>query len=100
LPPPWTTGLSILGGNRAQMSATTAKIRFGINRRDEISITIPIEPKHGGKAVARWNDQVAERTGTGTLVLEGSALRGVNTLEIEAPQGTVLSAIELLVKKP
>ncbi|MBA2542825.1 MAG: hypothetical protein H0V17_24480, partial [Deltaproteobacteria bacterium] len=96
LPPPSTTGLAILGGNRAQMTSGLAKIRFGINRRDVITIRIPIELKHSGKAIARWNGQVAE--GTGPLMLEGVADRGVNTLEIEAAPGTVLSAIELSVR--
>ena len=94
-PAPITQGLIGVGPNRARLTDGHAIVRFGINRVDRIAIRIPVETS--GRVVARWNDQLAERTGTGTLELGGTALRGVNTLELEAPPGTIVSPIELTV---
>jgi hypothetical protein len=94
-PAPITQGLIGVGPNRARLTDGHAIVRFGINRVDRIAIRIAVETS--GRVVARWNDQLAERTGTGTLELGGTALRGVNTLELEAPPGTIVSPIELTV---
>lgn len=96
-PPPFTGGLSTLAGNRGRMTGDRAVIRFGINRADPLVIRINVETP--GHVVAHWNDVVAERTGTGTLILEGVAARGVNTVELEAPAGTVVMPLELAVKR-
>ncbi len=96
-PPPITEGLISVGANRARMTDSHAIVRFGVNRVDPISVRILIDGT--GHVVARWNDQVAERSGKGTLELVGIALRGVNTIEIEGPVGTIVSPIELVVER-
>jgi len=96
-PPPFTQGLSTVPGNRAKLIGDRAAIRFGINRLDPLMIKITVSGS--GRIVARWNNAVAERTGSGVLVLEGIASRGVNVVDLEAPPGTLISPLELAVKR-
>ena len=95
-PPPFTSGLAP-SAKRARLIADRAVVRFGINRRDPLTLRIAVETS--GRVVARWNDAVAERTGTGVLVLQGVAPRGVNTLVIEAPAGTLVAPIDISVER-
>lgn len=96
--PPITEGLVGVGGsNRAKLTDGHARVRFGLNRTDVITVAIPVDST--GRVTARWNGRVAEQTGKGVLKLDGTALRGVNTIELDGPPGTVIAPIELAVKR-
>jgi hypothetical protein len=80
--------------------AMTGPIRralVGLNRRGTVALRVPVTGT--GRVAVAWNGEAgAERgiTGAGTIDLAGLVpRRGINTLEIRAPPGTAISAIEI-----
>jgi hypothetical protein len=79
------------------MTGPIRRVLVGLNRRGTIALRVPISGT--GRVAVTWNgDAGAERdiAGAATIELAGLApLRGINTLEIRAPPGTTISAIEV-----
>jgi dolichyl-phosphate-mannose-protein mannosyltransferase len=94
----WISGLVPLPDGRGRTAAPVVRIRFGINRRGPIALRIPVEGE--GAIAASWNGATARRDGSGVLELEAAPTRGVNTVELEAPIGTVVAPLELAARGP
>ena len=91
-------GLAPEAGGRARMTASVARVRFGLNRRGRIEVRISVEGT--GPIAASWNGAAARREGSGVLELAAAPTRGVNTVEIDAPPGTVVAPLELAATAP
>jgi len=80
-----------------RMTAPRVRLQIGVNRRGTVALRVPVEGT--GEVRVRWNGGAAvERdvSGRATVELAGLVpLRGTNTLEIEAPIGTVIAPIEI-----
>jgi hypothetical protein len=80
-----------------RMTAPSLRVLVGINRRGTIALRVPVEG--AGPIAVTWNDgATASRdiAGRGEIELAGlPPLRETNTLEIRAPVGTVIGAIEI-----
>jgi hypothetical protein len=80
-----------------RMAAPALRLLVGINRRGTIALRVPVEAT--GDVAVVWNDDAAAaRRVAGRDVMELTGLsprRGINTLEIRAPAGTVVGSIEL-----
>jgi hypothetical protein len=79
------------------MAAASTRLLVGVNRRGAIALRVPVDGT--GDIAVTWNDDTtAMRSISGHDVVELSGLsprRGINTLEIRAPAGTVVGSIEL-----
>ncbi|HEX3480335.1 MAG TPA: hypothetical protein VHT91_35195 [Kofleriaceae bacterium] len=79
------------------MTGPVQRVLVGLNRRGTIVLRVPVTGT--GRVAVSWNGAaVAERdvAGAATIDLAGLApLRGINTLEIRAPPGTAIAAIEI-----
>lgn len=79
------------------MTGPVWRVLVGLNRRGTVALRVPVTGT--GHVAVTWNgDAGAERdiAGAGTIELAGLApLRGINTLEIRAPPGTAIAAIEI-----
>ncbi len=75
------------------MTVPVARVRFGLNRRARVEVRIAAWGS--GPIAASWNGAAARREGSGVLELSAAPTRGVNTVEIEAPPGTVVAPLEL-----
>ena len=98
LRPGWISGLAAERGGRARVTAPVARVRFGLNRRARVGVRIAVEGS--GPIAASWNGATARREGSGVLELSAAPTRGVNTVEIEAPPGTVVAPLELAATGP
>ena len=80
-----------------RMTAASTRLLVGVNRRGAIALRVPVDGT--GDIAVTWNDDTtAMRSISGHDVVELSGLwprRGINTLEIRAPAGTVVGSIEL-----
>jgi hypothetical protein len=74
------------------------RVLVGINRRGTVTLRVPVEP--AAQVAVTWNgDAAALRDAPAHGVVELASLvprRGINTLEIGAPAGTVIGPIEIL----
>ena len=79
------------------MAAPTARVLIGLNRRGSIALRVPAVGS--GRVAITWNGgatATADIAGRGSVELAGLApLRGINTLDIRAPVGTAIAAIEI-----
>jgi hypothetical protein len=79
------------------MVAPVRRLLIGVNRRGTIALRVPVDGT--GDVAVVWNDDAAavrRIAGRDAVELTGlSPRRGINTLEIRAPVGTVVGAIEL-----
>jgi hypothetical protein len=79
------------------MTGPIRRVLVGLNRGGTVALRVPITGT--GRVAVTWNGEAgAERdiTGAGTIDLAGLVpLRGINTLEIRAPSGTAIAAIEI-----
>ncbi|MEO7730717.1 MAG: hypothetical protein ABIY55_07080 [Kofleriaceae bacterium] len=90
----WTTGLARpRPDGRAVTVDPRVQLRFGINRRGTVTARIYVEAT--GTITARWNGVTVARDGTGLVELTAEPTRGMNTIELAAPVGAVVSAIDL-----
>lgn len=88
------TGLALPPtGDRAVTFDPRVQLWFSINRRGMVTARIHVEGT--GTITARWNGVTATRNGTGILELTAEPTRGINTLALEAPAGTVVTAVDL-----
>jgi hypothetical protein len=81
-----------------RMAGPSVRVLVGINRRGTVTLRVPVE---GAAQVAvTWNGAAAvARDAPAHGVVELASLvprRGINTLEIGAPAGTVIGPIEIL----
>ena len=80
-----------------RMTAPRVRLQIGVNRRGTVALRVPVECT--GEVRVRWNGGAAvdrHVAGRATVELAGRVpLRGTNTLEIEAPIGTVIAPIEI-----
>ena len=81
-----------------RMTAPSMRVLVGINRRGTIALRVPVDGT--GDIAVTWNDDAtATRHVAGRDAVELTGLspqRGINTLEIHAPVGTVVGSIELI----
>jgi hypothetical protein len=79
------------------MTGPVQRVLVGLNRRGTVALRVPVTGT--GRVAVSWNGGAAvERdvAGAATIDLAGLApLRGINTLEIHAPPGTAIAAIEI-----
>jgi len=79
------------------MTAPSVQLLVGLNRTGTVALRVPVEG--AGQVAVTWNGGATaarDIAGRGTVELAGLApLRGINTLEITAPIGTRISAIEI-----
>lgn len=79
------------------MTVPSVQLLVGLNRRGTVALRVPVEAT--GEVAVTWNGTAAatrQIAGRGTVELAGlEPLRGINTLEIRAPVGSVISAIEI-----
>ena len=79
------------------MTAPTMSVLVGLNRRGTVALRVPVEGS--GQVAVTWNGgatATADIAGRGAVDLAGLApLREINTLEIRAPIGTMIGAIEI-----
>lgn len=94
----WTSGIERLPGGRGRTTEAVARVRFGLNRRGPVVVRVHVEGQ--GAIAARWNRAAARRDGSGALELSAAPTRGVNTVEIEAPPGTIVAPLELAATGP
>lgn len=94
----WTSGIEHLAGGRGRTIEAIARVRFGLNRRGPVVVRVRVEGQ--GAIAVRWNGAAARRDGSGLLELVAAPTRGVNTVEIEAPPGTVVAPLELAATGP
>jgi hypothetical protein len=94
----WTSGAELLPDGRGRAVAPVVRVRFGLNRRAPVVVRIRVEGE--GPIAARWNGAAARRDGSGVLELTAAPTRGVNTVEIEAPPGTIVLPLELAATGP
>jgi hypothetical protein len=96
---PRFTGLRRVDDEVARMTAPTARILVGLNRRGEVALAVPIRVEAPATIRLRWNGAtIAEQTIAGAGVIEARTrdlARGINALELEAPVGTLVSPIDL-----
>jgi hypothetical protein len=80
-----------------RLTSSSVRLLVGLNRRGTVSLRVSIQGT--GQVAVVWNgDATVTRdiAGSGTVDLAGlTPLRGINTLEIRAPIGTVISPIEI-----
>ena len=80
-----------------RLTAPAVRLLVGLNRRGTVALRVPVEGT--GPVAVTWNGGATARadiTGRGAVELAGLApLRGINTLEIRAPIGAVISTIEI-----
>jgi len=81
-----------------RMTAPSVRVLVGLNRRGTIALRVPVEV--AAQVAVTWNDEVTvtrDIAGTGTVELASLVpRRGINTLEIRAPVGTVIAPIEVI----
>jgi hypothetical protein len=81
------------------MTGPVQRVLVGLNRRGTVALRVPVTGT--GHVAVTWNgDAGAERelAGAGAAMIELAGLapvRGINTLEIRAPPGTAIAAIEI-----
>lgn len=79
------------------MTGSRVRVLVGLNRRGTVALRVPVVGS--GHVEVTWNGGAvagADVAGRGAVELAGLApLRGINTLEIRAPPGTVISPIEI-----
>ncbi|HEX3758109.1 MAG TPA: hypothetical protein VHW23_05365 [Kofleriaceae bacterium] len=79
------------------MTGPVQRVLVGLNRRGTVALRVPVTGT--GHVAVTWNGGGrVERdvAGAATIELAGLApLRGINTLEIRAPAGTAIAAIEI-----
>lgn len=80
-----------------RMTAPTAQLLVAINRRGTVALRVPVEAT--GDVAVTWNDDITavrHLEGRGAVELTGLVpRRGINTLEIRAPIGSVVTTIEI-----
>jgi len=80
-----------------RMTRPSVRLLIGVNRRGAITLRMSVDGT--GDIAVTWNDDATvARHITGHDTLELTALtprRGINTLEIRAPIGTMIGAIEI-----
>ncbi len=94
----WVSGVELVPAGRGRTAAPVARVRFGLNRRGPVALRVRVEGP--GAIAVRWNGAAARRDGSGVLELTAAPTRGVNTVEIEAPPGTVVAPLELTATGP
>jgi hypothetical protein len=81
-----------------RMTAPSVRLLVGLNRRGTIGLRVPVEA--GAHVAVTWNGGatvVRDVEVHGAVELAGLApRRGINTLEIGAPTGTVIAPIEII----
>jgi hypothetical protein len=84
-----------------RLSSSSVRLLVGLNRRGTVSLRVPIQRTGEGSSLVTitWNGNATatrDIAGSGTVDLAGlTPLRGINTLEIRAPIGTVIAPIEI-----
>jgi hypothetical protein len=95
---PRTRGFASAPDQHARMIGTEARVLIGLNRRGGVTLHLPIEAT--GHVELTWNDDVTiaqDVAGKATLELVApTTIRGVNTLAITAPPGTLVSSVVLI----
>lgn len=83
-----------------------ARLFLGLNRRGGVRVVLTLwHPDGGGDLVLRWNGAERTRQPTPTTptrieLIAPTIHRGVNLLDIDAPPGTLATAIDLLAIDP
>jgi len=97
---PRTRGLQLVRTGVARMQATRARLFVGLNRRGGVRIRMRADGQ--GTVRLLWEGkEIGKRTIDGISIIEGEVqriARGVQWLEIEAPEGTTLYEPELLAQ--